>query len=62
MPEHHDLDGQIAALTSAQPEHLEDSDEGEIERRQSHGSVSCYSPVCESPDQCIRMTFLAPTP
>ena len=61
LTEHDHLDGQITAVALAQAEHLEDSDEFEIEKRQSHGSVSCVSPVCESPDHCIRMTFSAPT-
>ena len=59
VAEHDDLDGQIAAVTPAQAEQLEDPDEGEIEKRQSHGSVSWFSPICESPDQGTRMTFLA---
>ena len=32
VPEHDDLDGQIATVTPAQAEHLEDPDEGEIKK------------------------------
>jgi len=39
VPKHDDLDRQIAVVTPAQAKHLEDSDEGEIEKRQTHGSV-----------------------
>ncbi len=42
VPEHDDLDGQISAATPAQAQQLKDPDEGEIEKRQSHGSVSCF--------------------
>ena len=49
MPEHHDFDRQFFGVPPKEPEQLEDSDERQVEERQSH--VPASSLVCfdESP-------------
>jgi HAMP domain-containing protein len=39
MTEHHDLDGEITALSPKELEQLEDSDERQVQEGQRHGSV-----------------------
>ena len=51
MAEHDDLDRQLAALTP-QPVQLEDSGEGQVEERKSHGPVS--PPSADSEKSCSR--------
>jgi hypothetical protein len=40
VSEHDDLNGQLVAVPSTEAHQLEDSDEGEVEKRQGHGPVS----------------------
>ena len=61
LTEHDHLDRQITAVAPIRGEQLEDPCEAEVEKRQSHGTVSCFSPICEGPDQSARMTFSALT-
>jgi hypothetical protein len=37
VAEHDDFNGQLVAVTPAQAQLLEDSDEGDVEKRQGHG-------------------------
>jgi hypothetical protein len=61
-PEHDELNGRTVAVTPTQAYQIEDPDEGRIEKRQSHGSISFRSRFAKVLDQGIRMTFLAATP
>ena len=46
VSEHDDFDGQLVAVAATEEHQLEDSDEGEVEKRQGHGPVS--SPQADS--------------
>jgi hypothetical protein len=40
VSEHDDFNGQLVAVEAIDEQQLEDSDEGEVEKRQGHGPVS----------------------
>ena len=67
VAEHDDLDRQYFAVVPRKAEQFEDSDEGNVEKRQGHGPVSSYRAVprkCCSvhPDDILGThRFLAPT-
>ena len=52
MAEHDDLDRQLVAALTPQPVQLEDSGEGQVEERESHGPVS--PPSADSEMSCSR--------
>ena len=52
MAEHDDLDRQLVAALTPQPVQLEDSGEGQVEERKSHGPVS--PPSADSEKSCSR--------
>jgi hypothetical protein len=56
-----DFNGQLVTFTPAQMQQLEDSDEGNVEKREGHDSVSWAELFHGSPAPGIRMTFSAPT-
>jgi hypothetical protein len=51
VAEHDDFDRKFLVVVSNQAEPLEDSDEGEVEKRQGHGPVSSFGDVPRSPVQ-----------
>jgi hypothetical protein len=59
VTEHDHLDGQLAAVASAEAHQLEDSDQGDVEKRQDHDPVSSFravprNPCSEAPDDIRR--------
>ena len=55
-----DFNGQIFVVTPTLAEHLEDADEGKVEKRQGHGPVSSPGVSSRSPTQGARMGCSAP--
>ena len=50
MSEHDNLNGQLVAVAATKERQLEESDEGEIEKREGHGPVLSDQAISERPD------------
>jgi hypothetical protein len=61
VTQHDDFDSQPVAVTPAQSQQFEDSDESEVEERQGLAPFRRSRPRHESPVQATRITFSAPT-